>query len=67
MQLHHETLIRERAYAIWEQEGCPAGREFDHWVRAAREVTTAPVLDMAPKATAKPARKVAPKGKARKN
>jgi hypothetical protein len=44
MQLvHQETLIRERAYAIWEQEGRPEGREWDHWVRAASEMQTKPV------------------------
>jgi hypothetical protein len=34
-----EAQIRERAYAIWQQEGCPHGREWDHWVRAAGELT----------------------------
>jgi hypothetical protein len=33
-----EHAIRERAYAIWEQEGRPDGREWDHWERASREV-----------------------------
>jgi hypothetical protein len=34
----HEAAIRQRAYAIWEEEGCPQGREWDHWERAAQEV-----------------------------
>jgi hypothetical protein len=29
-----EQRIRERAYAIWEQEGRPGGREHVHWERA---------------------------------
>jgi Protein of unknown function (DUF2934) len=29
-----EQRIRERAYAIWEQEGRPDGREHAHWERA---------------------------------
>lgn len=33
-----ETLIRERAYAIWEASGRPAGRDRDHWFQAAKEV-----------------------------
>ncbi len=33
-----ETWIRERAYAIWEQEGRPAGRESQHWFQAACEI-----------------------------
>lgn len=35
---HEETWIRERAYAIWEQEGRPAGRERQHWHQAACEI-----------------------------
>lgn len=34
----HESAIRERAYAIWEAEGRPEGREWEHWRRAAQEV-----------------------------
>ena len=34
----HETLIRERAYAIWEEEGRPGGREWEHWERASYEI-----------------------------
>ena len=26
-----EQAIRERAYFIWEREGCPEGRAKDHW------------------------------------
>lgn len=33
-----EARIRERAYAIWEHEGRPEGREQEHWERAAREI-----------------------------
>ncbi len=35
-----EHIIRERAYAIWEQEGRPDGREWDHWARAAGEIVS---------------------------
>jgi hypothetical protein len=38
MYLAEEAAIRERAYAIWEEEGRPEGREWDHWVRASREI-----------------------------
>ena len=34
----HETAIRQRAYAIWEAEGRPDGREWDHWMLASHEV-----------------------------
>jgi hypothetical protein len=33
-----EARIRERAYQIWEREGRPEGRDFDHWTRAVAEV-----------------------------
>ena len=32
--------IRERAYELWEREGCPQGRHVDHWVQAERETQT---------------------------
>lgn len=32
-----EQAIRERAYLIWEREGCPADRAEDHWRRATNE------------------------------
>jgi DUF2934 family protein len=30
--------IRERSYQIWEQEGRPAGRHLEHWLRAEQEL-----------------------------
>jgi Protein of unknown function (DUF2934) len=33
-----EQAIRERAYAIWEEEGRPDGRDLDHWRRAEEEI-----------------------------
>ena len=36
-----ESLIRERAYAIWELTGRPLGRDMDHWFQAAKEVAVA--------------------------
>lgn len=40
-ELHHggEPLeeIRRQAYRLWQQEGCPLGRELDHWL-AAKEI-----------------------------
>jgi DUF2934 family protein len=32
--------IRERAYAIWEEEGRRDGKELDHWLRAEVEVNS---------------------------
>jgi hypothetical protein len=36
-QIAEEEPIRERAYAIWEEEGRPEARHLDHWQRAAAE------------------------------
>ncbi len=33
----HGHAIRERAYFIWEREGRPNDRAFDHWMRASAE------------------------------
>ncbi len=44
----HESLIRQRAYTIWEQEGRPDGCEWDHWERAAHEIMTRPATIEAP-------------------
>jgi hypothetical protein len=33
-----EKAIEERAYHIWQREGCPHGRDFEHWVQAQVEL-----------------------------
>ena len=33
-----EQTIRERAYAIWEEEGRPEDRHLDHWLLAEAEI-----------------------------
>jgi len=30
--------VRQRAYDIWIADGCPAGKEVEHWKRAEREL-----------------------------
>jgi hypothetical protein len=32
-----DDAIRRRAYAIWEEEGRPDGRDREHWARASAE------------------------------
>jgi hypothetical protein len=61
---HIEVQIRERAYALWEQEGRPEGREWDHWVRAAGELVSND--DEAPAAPVKAAAKKPAKAKSAK-
>lgn len=36
-RIDNAAAIRDRAYAIWEREGRPSGREHEHWAEAARE------------------------------
>ena len=38
MQLDHEDAIRRRAYARWQQDGRPEGKDLDHWLRAEIEI-----------------------------
>ena len=60
----NDEAIRDRAYAIWEREGRPQGRERDHWLQARWELSGEEAkAAAAPKPAAK-ARK--PAAKARK-
>jgi hypothetical protein len=36
--MDQEDRIRMRAYDLWIAEGCPRGREKEHWERAAAEI-----------------------------
>jgi len=38
-----------RAYQLWEQEGCPHGRDLDHWFAAEAERAVQPEAGQAPK------------------
>lgn len=54
--------IRIAAYYIWEQAGCPEGKEKDCWIKACEQLFAAKPSKKAPaKASAKPAAKVAAK------
>lgn len=39
MDSSNHQEIAKRAYALWEQEGCPHGRDLEHWDKAERELT----------------------------
>jgi hypothetical protein len=32
------AAIAHRAWEIWQREGCPDGRELEHWLRAEQEL-----------------------------
>jgi len=55
--------IRQRAFQIWQAEGHPEGRDFEHWLQAEAELNGAPAEDK-PKKAAAP--KAAPKAAAPK-
>jgi len=38
MSEQREQAIRERAYALWEQDGRPEGRSLAHWSQAETEI-----------------------------
>jgi hypothetical protein len=39
-----ETVVRTRAYEIWEAEGRPHGRDAEHWFRALAEIAGSPEM-----------------------
>lgn len=56
MSLDVEQRIRDRAYAIWLEQGCPEGCDYEHWLLAEQEVAGASdAPEDAPKAAAKKA------------
>lgn len=38
MEDHKIQQLRNRAYQIWEREGCPHARDLEHWLEAEREL-----------------------------
>lgn len=42
MSIAHTTLEKTRslAYRIWQEQGCPEGRDADHWTEAERRLST---------------------------
>jgi hypothetical protein len=60
-----EEIVRARAYARWESEGRPFGRDAEHW-RLSEEETRRELVSPAatvakPKTKATPQKKAAPK------
>ncbi len=41
MTEHQYQAIATQAHLLWEQEGCPDGRAFDHWLTAELQVLSA--------------------------
>lgn len=33
-EIDRNEEIRQLAYRIWQEEGCPDGRDVEHWLRA---------------------------------
>jgi hypothetical protein len=38
METDKSEQVRQRAYEIWQEEGCPPGEDLRHWLRAASEL-----------------------------
>jgi len=64
MSLDVEQRIRNRAYAIWLEQGCPDGCDGDHWLQAERDVAAQAGAAVDPEPVAKAPRKTAKKAKA---
>lgn len=45
MHTPQEEDIRARAYALWQRDGSPDGREAEYWERAERELAEESDLD----------------------
>ena len=43
--LARDERIRAIAYSLWEEEGCPDGRDEEHWLRACELVDAEAVAD----------------------
>ena len=41
-----EKRVRERAYKLWQEEGCPQGREKEHWDQARELVAIEDNIDL---------------------
>ena len=50
MSLNVEQRIRDRAYAIWQEQGCPEGCDYEHWLMAEQEVADASGTPVVPEA-----------------
>ena len=44
MSESREQAVRERAYALWEQDGRPDGRSVAHWSQAEMEIAVEQAL-----------------------
>ncbi len=36
--MDRDQRIRDRAYQIWQEEGCPEGKASEHWEQARRAI-----------------------------
>ena len=60
MMQEHEDRIRQRAYEIWEREGCPEDNDLDHWLQAEQEMMVSEMPEVSEPASTqseKPARR----------
>jgi hypothetical protein len=61
MPMDADTPIRERAYLLWQQAGCPDGRSEEFWFAAlesiAADAAAGPADSLAPAATKSAARR----------
>jgi hypothetical protein len=56
------SLVAQRAYEIWQREGCPEGRDMEHWLRAESELGATNELAGEENLKIRPARRPAKNG-----
>ena len=54
MNPNPQFQIAERAYFIWEQKGCPEGKELENWLEAEAELSKEKTMQLASVAAAVP-------------
>lgn len=57
-----EKRVRERAYKLWQEEGCPHGRAAVHWEKARELVAIEDNLELTLKSIPKATKEVGPYG-----
>ncbi len=55
--MNKEDRIRHRAYELWEREGRPHGRDWEHWARATQEIEKEGTVPTAANSAGSPAKK----------
>ena len=48
MAYDREEMIRLRAHALWQEEGCPSGQDLRHWQQAEQHIAALEQVGLLP-------------------